>query len=143
MPPDDAWIQEQLAECQASGKGNKAEALLGSPEGIPTPVTLSFSAFDVYGVRTSSVTMTDLTEHLARAKAQRENEEALRISEKRYKDLVNLSPEPIAVHADGRWLFANRAALTLFGTATPDTLLGRSVLDMVEPTDRAAMEARI
>jgi PAS domain S-box-containing protein len=101
--------------------------------------------FTLEGAATLSATVTDLTEHLtlARAKARRESDEALLASEKRYRDLVSLSPEPIAVHADDRWLFANQAALELFGAAAPEAFIGRPVMDMVDPQDRTSVQDRV
>lgn len=61
----------------------------------------------------------------------------------RYSRLVEFCPDPILVHADGRWLFANPAAAKLFGAVSPRDLIGREVLSMVHPDDRGAVEQRI
>jgi PAS domain-containing protein len=49
--------------------------------------------------------------------ARGEAESALIESERRYRDLVDLSPDAILVHADGRFVFANEAAARYTGTA--------------------------
>lgn len=46
---------------------------------------------------------------------EKELEKALLESEKRYRMLVELSPEPIAVHSGGVVVFANQSALNLVG----------------------------
>ncbi len=42
-------------------------------------------------------------------------EAALRASEERYRTLVEMAPDAVAVHRDGRFLYANTAALQLYG----------------------------
>jgi PAS domain-containing protein len=59
--------------------------------------------------------------------------EALRASEERYARLVELSPDAIAVFADGRISFANPAAAQLAGATSPQDLVGRPVADFVTP----------
>jgi PAS domain S-box-containing protein len=73
----------------------------------------------------------------------RKTEEALRESEERYRSLVELSPVAIAVHRDGRYLYVNPAGARLFDAASPEDLVGRSVLDLVHPDDREAVSGRI
>ncbi|MDP9242196.1 MAG: PAS domain S-box protein, partial [Actinomycetota bacterium] len=75
--------------------------------------------------------------------ARSEAELALVESERRYRDLVNLSPDAILVHGDGRFLFANDAAARLLGASSPDELLGKPVLEIVHPDYRRVVEQRI
>jgi len=51
----------------------------------------------------------------------------------RYRQLVELSPDAIAVHEGGVLLYANRATATLFGVEGVEELLGRSVEELVAP----------
>ena len=64
---------------------------------------------------------------------QERGEVALRETEERYRRLVELSPDAIIVHSEGRFVFANSAAARLFGAETPDGLIGRAVLEVVHP----------
>lgn len=57
-------------------------------------------------------------------------EDALSASERRYRSLVELSPVAILVHDGFEIIFANSAALQLFGAAQLDDLVGRSSLEM-------------
>lgn len=66
----------------------------------------------------------------------RRAQRALFQSEMRYSSLVDLSPDAIVVHAQGEIVFANQAAASLFGAATPLDLLGRPLLDRIYPADR-------
>ena len=70
-------------------------------------------------------------------------EQALRDSEDRYRGLVDLSPEAIIVHAEGRIVFVNPAAVALLGAATPDELVGKPVLDAIHPDEREVVVARV
>ena len=74
---------------------------------------------------------------------QKKAEEALRESEERYRKLVELSPEAIIVHAEGKLLYVNPAAVRLWGARSPEDLLGKPVLDMVHPDYRKAAQERI
>lgn len=51
----------------------------------------------------------------------------------RYRRLVELSPDAIAVHQDGVFLYANPATAALLGTSDAEELLGRSVAELVAP----------
>jgi len=68
-------------------------------------------------------------------------EAALHASEARYRDLVELSPVPIAVHADGRYVYANPAAARLLGVASPDGLVGLPVAQTLLPGEHAWLES--
>jgi diguanylate cyclase (GGDEF)-like protein/PAS domain S-box-containing protein len=80
----------------------------------------------VCGIRT---TVFDIT-------GRKQVEQALRDSEERYRQLVELSPDAILVHAEGRLVFANSAAVRLFGAEKPQDLLGRRAIDLVHPQSR-------
>lgn len=60
-------------------------------------------------------------------------EQMLKESEKRYRLLVELSPEAIIVESDDRIVYANKAAANLFGAESAEILLGLAVADFVHP----------
>ena len=70
-------------------------------------------------------------------------ERALRESQGRYRDLVETSPQAIVVHGGGTVLFANPAAVALFGADSEAGLVGRPVLSLFEATDRRFVASRI
>jgi two-component system sporulation sensor kinase A len=53
-------------------------------------------------------------------------------SEDNYKIMVELSPEPIIVHIEGRIVFINQAGAELFAS-TPKRLIGKTVIEFVHP----------
>jgi PAS domain S-box-containing protein len=63
-------------------------------------------------------------------------ETALRESEHRYRNVVELIQEAIWIHREGTILFANPAAAKLFGADGVDALLGRSIFSLLHPDDR-------
>lgn len=70
-------------------------------------------------------------------------EAALRESEDRYRRLVELSPEAIIVHSEGKFVYVNPAAQNLWGASSPEELIGRPVLDVVHPDFHDIVKHRI
>ena len=70
-------------------------------------------------------------------------EEALRESEQRYRELVQSSPDAVIVHREGMFLFANPAALRIYGADSIEQLQCKTVLDLVHPDDRASTALRM
>jgi diguanylate cyclase (GGDEF)-like protein/PAS domain S-box-containing protein len=62
---------------------------------------------------------------------------ALQDSELRYRNLVEMSPDAILIEQEGCVVFANSAALRLFGATAPEDLLGRAMVSLIGPGDRA------
>lgn len=70
-------------------------------------------------------------------------EAALRESETRYRQLVELAPDAIAIHMDGRFVFANSAAANLIGADSSQDLLGKSIMSIVHPDFAPIVRARV
>ena len=66
---------------------------------------------------------------------------ALAESEMRQRDFAEISPDAMLVHLDGEVVFANDAALAMFGAKDADEFLGLNVSDTVHPDDRATVRA--
>lgn len=58
---------------------------------------------------------------------------AIRESEERYRRLVDLSPDGIAIHSSEGLLFMNPAGAALLKAKSPDELLRRNIRDFVPP----------
>ncbi len=89
--------------------------------------------------RNLSYGITVIRAQTAQRRAQRQLEE----SEERYRSLVELAPDAIMVHGDGRVLFINRAAERIFRVSTERPVLDRLVLELIHPKDRALITARL
>jgi PAS domain S-box-containing protein len=75
--------------------------------------------------------------------ARKKTEEALRESEERYRELVQSSPEAVIVHRDGQFLYANPAALRLYGAASLDQLQTKTVLALIPADEQANIALRM
>lgn len=64
-------------------------------------------------------------------------------SEARYRRLVELSPDLVAVHTDGKLVYVNPAGVKLFGASAQESLIGKPVLDFVHPDCRDRSRHRV
>ena len=64
---------------------------------------------------------------------RQQSEVALADSEARYRQLVELSPDAIGIHCEGRLVFTNTAGVRLLGAQTAEQLIGKPVLEIVHP----------
>ncbi|HEX6033693.1 MAG TPA: HD domain-containing phosphohydrolase, partial [Anaerolineales bacterium] len=67
----------------------------------------------------------------------------LQESEERYRQLVNLSPDAIAIYSRGHIVFANPVAVKMVGAKSERELIGRSVLDFIHPDLHEAVTKHI
>ncbi len=85
----------------------------------------------------------ELLVKVARLAERHRAHRALRESEDRYRRLVELSPEAIVVHSEGKIRYVNPAAQRLWGADKPEQLIGESVLDRVHPDYHDTVRKRI
>lgn len=82
-------------------------------------------------------------------KLNKENEEFkimqedLKESKKNYLQLIDFLPYAIFTHRNGKLLFLNNAALTLFKANDYKDIIGRDVLDFVHPEERKVSKSRM
>lgn len=60
-----------------------------------------------------------------------------------WRRLVEYNPACIAVHSEGKLVYANPAALKNIGATGPEQVIGRAMLDFIHPDDRMVVVARI
>lgn len=72
-----------------------------------------------------------------------EGDRLLRESQERYQSLVDRMPDAIIVHRSGEIVFVNPAAVELLKAASPEDLIGKSVLDNIHPDYKEIVAERI
>ena len=60
----------------------------------------------------------------------------------RYRSLVEMSPDAMAIRQGDNFAFVNQATLRLLGAKATDELIGKSVYDLVHPEDLAMVRQR-
>jgi len=60
-----------------------------------------------------------------------------------YRKLVEISPEPIAIHSDGRVVYVNQPGLKLVGAARLEEVLGKPILNFIHPSYQDIVRERV
>ncbi len=70
-------------------------------------------------------------------------EKAIKASEEKYRQLIELSPDGIIVHKNGTIIFANDASAKLSGYSSAEELVGKNAIEFVHPDYREKAIERI
>ena len=65
------------------------------------------------------------------------------MTEEYYQRLMELSPDAIAVHSQGKIVHINAAGAKMLGVANPEELIGKAIMDFVHPDYREIIEKRV
>jgi PAS domain S-box-containing protein len=95
-----------------------------------------------YGVDVTEQTRARVATEAALRQAERAAA-ALAESEARYRALAELSPDAAWVNQDDRLVYANPAAARLLGAESPESVLGRSPFEIVEPAHHPMLRERM
>jgi PAS domain S-box-containing protein len=114
---------------------------------------LMASGFGVYRLRTVAIrrqqqelirTVEERTKTLQQEIVQhKQTEERLQESEERYRKLVEFSPEAIAVHNNGKFIYVNPKMRELLGKDNDEPLIGISIYDFIHPDSLDLVQQRI
>jgi PAS domain S-box-containing protein len=63
--------------------------------------------------------------------------------EERYRELVELTPDLIAIHQDGKFVYINEAGAKMLGAKSADEIIGKDIFDFLHPEWRKIHEERI
>ncbi|MGH6929517.1 MAG: PAS domain S-box protein, partial [Dongiaceae bacterium] len=122
--------------------GRRLELAALRADGTEFPVELTINATHLDGQAIFMGFLRDIADRKAAEAALRESESRLRVSEERYRHVVDLIQEAVWIHREGTILFANTSAARLFGAPTPDALIGRSVFSLMHADDRPRARER-
>ncbi|MBI5730214.1 MAG: PAS domain S-box protein [Ignavibacteriales bacterium] len=74
---------------------------------------------------------------------KRKLEDQIRESEEHYRTVVDISPDAIIIHCEGKIVFVNPAAVKLVGASSQNDLLGKPAIEFVHPDERESVGKRI
>ena len=127
---------KELTSKMPTDKIQTFEAWHKTKDGRKFPVEIN-SSLITYGDKKAVLCIArDITE-------RKRAEEELRESEERYRDLVEVSPDAVAVHANGRIVYVNPAAVKLLRAHNSSELIGKPVLDVVHSDYKELVRMRI
>lgn len=115
-----------------------SDSVLVSRDGSERPISDSAAPIKTVGGKIDGIVLVfrDQTE-------KRGRQESLRLSEARFRLLVESAPDAIFVQTEQKFRFVNNACLKLFGAESPGQLLGTPVLERFHPDIRAQVQQRI
>ena len=87
--------------------------------------------------------LSEATEKYNMEANSRRLQESLLQSEERYRAVVEQSPQAVVVHRDGTIVYANPAAIKMFGATSLQDLVGKPLLDRIHPDDQQTVQERL
>ena len=131
-PDDRERVAREQAEHMRAGTQFRIEFRLRTPDGrLRWVLAQAVTAIDEDRQPTGFVgTVTDITDRV-------EADAALRESELRFRNLVELSPDFICIHRQGLMAYVNAAGLKMMAASEPSDLIGHHILEFVLPEHQA------
>ena len=121
-----ADVAAEKIDAAMRGNVSRFEWTAMRADGVPLDVEISLSRVEVGGGSYLQAIVRDITE-------RKRMEAALSESERRYRTLIEWSPEPTGVHRHGKIVYVNPAAVKMLGAKSAQDLIGKPILDLVHP----------
>ena len=137
-PEDRERVAAEQARHLELGKNMTIEFRLLRPGGrVVWVLSQSVASYTEAGLLNGFVgTVTDITDRVR-------TEEALRQSEERFRGLVELAPDFVAIHRGGILQYVNEAGCQMMRASGPADLVGRHILEFVLPEYQAVAGQRM
>lgn len=104
-------------------------------DGTTIPLEVAVSQVELEGSPVAVAFLFDISR-------RKQTQEALQRSEDRFRTLIESAPEAVWISDSKTLAYANPRAVDLFGYERLDEVLGRPMVDFVDPEQHAAMEER-
>ena len=129
-------IKEMVRNTTTSSKNPFIELSIRRPDGTPRIIEAKMYHFTVHGRKFYGGIARDITD-------RKQVEEAVRENEEKYRTFVEMSPDIIIIHQNGKIVYANPAIAKLLTTGTPEDLIGMDVFKLVHPDFHALVRQNI
>lgn len=133
---DVARDAQQIARLQSKGRGWNFEAAHFRKNGQPVNLLCSGSLVDYEGEPAVMAVLHDVTE-------QKKAEDALRASEREFREVIERLPVGVRIAHQRKVIFANAADARMHGFASPAELVGQDSLQQIVPEDRDRAIAKV
>jgi len=137
-------LDSQLSKLRASGKLKQLSdkwltVELSKPNWLKTHGTLLITILSIF---TLAIILLLFWNWLLRSMVA-EKTKSIKESETKYRELVDYSPDAIAIYVDGIIVFVNEECLRLMHAVNVDELLGKNVIEFINPDYRAFIVERM
>jgi PAS domain S-box-containing protein len=144
---DEAMFEELTQSGEVELVGAQSPIWLGVPlivagKAIGVMVVQDYKNAAAYSEREQRI-LEFVSSQTAMAIQRKQAEEELRTSEERYRLLMETLPDGVIVHSQGRIIFANTASAKISAAANPAELIGKPVMEFVQPEYRELALKRI
>ncbi len=138
IAPDELPRLQEIARRQAAGEvaPTTTDTVVLHSSGTRVPVELAHGRAILEGRPVTATFLTDITARLAVTQALRE-------SEKRFRDLVDGAPDGVVILRGPMLIFVNPRAAQLLGLPDAAAANGRMITDFLHPEDRERAATRI
>jgi PAS domain S-box-containing protein len=134
-PEDLARVRERLGKRTDGDRGESSyEITLIRKDGRRVPIEMTASHAILDGKPAVFAFIVDLS-------ARKSAEEARLRTEARFRELIDKAPEPIGIVRGGRFVYANRAYVSVLGYPTAEALYAVPVTSLVHPEETALLLA--
>ncbi len=134
------WLRSSLdrmnQQSATTSKNPFIELPIRLPDGTSRIIEGKNFYFTTEGRTFYGATIRDITE-------RKQIEQAILENEEKYRTLVEMSPDIIIIHQDGKIVYANPALAHLLTTSALDDLIGMDVFDLLHPDSFSTVQKNI
>ena len=134
--PNDAALQDLQAESYVG-------VTLWGHTGKPIGLIAVIGRHELTNRTQAEITLERIAVRAAGELERLDAEAAMQESENRFRTVVEVMPDAIALHRAGKLVFVNPAAVEMFGAASERDLIDKPILELIHPDFHAMVRERI